>query len=104
MLPSQQRLAVEYGVGSDAARDALLLLRSYGLIHMGQGYRARVREQPRREVIVVGSGATVFARPPTDEERAALHLDDGVWVLLVDGVAYPADAVEVLSEAPDTGG
>lgn len=94
-LPPQPQLAEEYAVGLDTIRDAMLSLRAYGLIVMGQGYRARVREWPQRDVVEVEPGVPVQCRPPTEAERKALKLDDGVWVQQVGDQVYPGDAVLV---------
>src|SRR5689334_18097245 len=82
-LSSEAALAKQCGVGRDALRQALALLRAEGLIVPTRGRQSRVRDVHRMEVVVVTAPACVAARMPTTEDRARLDLPDGVAVLVV---------------------
>src|SRR5512142_934029 len=91
VLPAEQDLATEFGVGRDAIRDALAVLRTEGLIETRRGFRSRVRELPRRQRIRLTPGQIVTARMPSPEERVASDVFEGVPMLVVDDTPYPAD-------------
>ena len=91
-LPSEARLTQEYGIGREAVRMAMALLRSEGLVSTVRGHGTRVRETPKRQQIEMPAGASVIARMPTGPERDELHLDEGVPVL---EIRYPEGRVEI---------
>lgn len=93
-LASEARLSQEYGIGRDAVRMAIALLRSEGLVDTRRGHGTRVREAPRRRQVELDPGGSVVARMPTGNERRTLQLDEGVPVLEVHG---PTGAVELLA-------
>lgn len=98
-LPAEADLASYYGVGKNALRDALAVLREEGLISTKRGYRARVREMPPREILPAIPGSRISAHRATSAERGDerlkhLHLQPGDWVYEVDGVLYRADSYE----------
>ncbi|MEH1101317.1 GntR family transcriptional regulator [Micromonospora sp. CPCC 205561] len=93
-LPSETRLTQEYGIGREAVRMAISLLRSEGLVSTVRGHGSHVRETPARRPVEVPSGATVIARMPTGEERRSMQLDEGVPVL---EVRHPRGGTEVLA-------
>jgi DNA-binding GntR family transcriptional regulator len=98
-LQSEKYLAEEYEVGRDTIRDALQHLRKEGLIESRRGYRTTVRKAMNREVVVLPSGQTIFARMPTPDECHNHNIVvEGVPVLVVDGRVYPADRYEFRAE------
>ncbi|MFG1883281.1 GntR family transcriptional regulator [Micromonospora sp. NPDC049102] len=80
-LPSEARLTQEYGIGREAVRMAMSILRSEGLVSTVRGHGTRVRRAPDRRRVKLPAGASVIARMPTGQERNELHLDEGVPVL-----------------------
>ncbi|WP_229400684.1 GntR family transcriptional regulator [Micromonospora okii] len=92
-LPSEARLTQEFGIGREAVRMAISLLRSEGLVITVRGHGSYVREAPQRRQVEVPPGASVIARMPRGSERRAMQLDEGVPVLEVRG---PGGDVEVL--------
>ncbi|MFY1596359.1 GntR family transcriptional regulator [Micromonospora sp. WMMD737] len=93
ILSSEARLTQEHGIGRDAVRMAIGILRSEGLVSTSRR-GTRVRETPRREPVELAPGATVVARMPTGEERRSMQLDEGVPVL---EVRHPEGTTEVLA-------
>ncbi len=103
-LQSEKYLAEEYDVGRDTIRDALQHLRKEGLIESRRGYRTTVRRSIQREVVVLPSGQSIFARMPTPDECHQHNIVvEGVPVLVVDGQVYPADRFEFRAEERVTG-
>jgi DNA-binding FadR family transcriptional regulator len=97
-LSSEKDIAAEFSVGRDAVRDALALLRAEGLIETKRGYRSKVREPIVRERLALPKGQVLRARMPTPEERVEHDVCEGVPMFVVDGVGYPADRFEFVSE------
>ncbi|AVT32459.1 GntR family transcriptional regulator [Plantactinospora sp. BC1] len=100
-LPSEVTLSQEYGVGRDAVRQALALLRSEGLVSTERGERSRVRTPPERVPVELPPGGRAVARMPTDPERVERDMDAGVPLIEVhhpDGTTeiYPADKTELI--------
>jgi DNA-binding GntR family transcriptional regulator len=92
LLPSESSLAQGYGVGRDAVRDALALLRGEGLVITTRGVGTFVREQATDLTVVrVGAGTRVRARVATADERLSLGLPDGTAVLVVIRAGRPAE-------------
>jgi GntR family transcriptional regulator len=99
-LPSEATLSQEYGVGRDAVRQALALLRSEGLVSTERGDRSRVRETPERVPVELPPGGSAIARMPDDPERTERNLDEGVPVIEIrrpDGTTevHAADKTEL---------
>jgi GntR family transcriptional regulator len=92
-LPSESRLGQEYGIGRDAVRNAIALLRSEGMVSTMKGQPTRVRERPEREQIELPAGGTAISRMPSSAERRELDLDEGVPVL---EIRSPGAPVQVL--------
>ncbi|MBM0237914.1 winged helix-turn-helix transcriptional regulator [Micromonospora sp. ATA32] len=92
-LASEARLTQEYGIGREAVRMAVSLLRSEGLVSTVRGHGTRVRETPQRRKVELAPGESVVARMPTGGERRAMQLDEGVPVL---EVRDPKGNVDVL--------
>ncbi|MEU5940683.1 GntR family transcriptional regulator [Micromonospora sp. NPDC047548] len=82
---SETRLMQEYGIGRDAVRMAISLLRSEGLVSTSRSQGTRVRETPQRRPVELSPGATVIARMPSGTERRTMQLDEGVPVLEIRG-------------------
>ncbi|MDG4834028.1 winged helix-turn-helix domain-containing protein [Solwaraspora sp. WMMD1047] len=103
-LPSEATLSQEHGVGRDAVRQALALLRAEGLVTTERGERSRVRAALNRAAVELPPGGTAIARMPHDPERVDRDLDEGVPVIEVrhpDGTTevYPADRTELIRPA-----
>ncbi|MBF9132625.1 winged helix-turn-helix transcriptional regulator [Plantactinospora sp. S1510] len=103
-LPSEVTLSQEYGVGRDAVRQALALLRSEGLVSTERGERSRVRVPPERVSVELPPGGRAVARMPADPERVERDMDEGVPVIEVhhpDGTTevHPGDKTELIRPA-----
>ncbi|MFE9200539.1 GntR family transcriptional regulator [Micromonospora sp. NPDC007230] len=101
---SEMTLSQEHGIGRDAVRMAIALLRSEGLVTTSRPSGTRVRETPQRTKVEVPPGGSVVARMPSGKERRSMQLDEGVPVLEVrdpkGGVeVLPADEVELTRPA-----
>ncbi|PZG05653.1 GntR family transcriptional regulator [Micromonospora craterilacus] len=99
-LPSEARLTQEYGIGREAVRMSVSLLRSEGLIRTVRGHGSYVREITERRRIELAAGSSAIARMPTGAERRDLQLDEGVPVLEVRDAAggvevLPGDEIEL---------
>lgn len=94
-LPSESTLERAHGVGRDTVRDALALLRSWGLVSARQGKGWYVRQPREPEPVRLADRIQVSARMPTAAEQDRWDLDDGVPVLVVERGeridVYPAD-------------
>ncbi|MFJ1539581.1 GntR family transcriptional regulator [Micromonospora chalcea] len=105
-LASEARLSQEYGIGRDAVRMAISLLRSEGLVSTRRGHGTVVRETPQRRQVELAPGGSVVARMPTGAERRNMLLDEGVPVLEIHGPEgdvelLPGDEVELTRPAHD---
>jgi GntR family transcriptional regulator len=78
---SETRLTQEYGIGRDAVRMAISILRSEGLVTTSRSHGTRVREAPPRRQVELAPGASVIARMPSGGERRSVQLDEGVPIL-----------------------
>ncbi|MGW5668064.1 GntR family transcriptional regulator [Micromonospora sp. NPDC003776] len=99
-LPSELRLAQEYGLSRTSVRQAISLLRSEGLVTVQPPRGTFVRSMEPSETVTLRKGDTASARMPTPAERKELDIGEGVPVLVVfraDGSCevYPADRVRV---------
>jgi len=99
-LPSEATLAQEYGVGRDAVRKALALLRAEGRVTTERGERSRVRPELERVEIQLSAGDAVIGRMPDEPERGRLGLDEGVPIFEIhhrDGTieVLPADRTKL---------
>lgn len=79
-MPTEQRLIDDYGVSVSTVRNALRLLRAEGLVDVGRGKAATVRELPERRRRKVPRNATIRLRMPTPDESRRLHIPEGVPV------------------------
>ncbi|WP_406039031.1 GntR family transcriptional regulator [Micromonospora sp. NBC_00898] len=99
-LPSELRLAQEYGLSRTSVRQAISLLRSEGLVIVQPPRGTFVRSMEPTETVTLLKGDTASARMPTPAERRELDIGEGVPVLVVfraDGSRelYPADRIRV---------
>lgn len=99
-LPSELRLAQEYGLSRTSVRQAISLLRSEGLVIVQPPRGTFVRSLEPTETVTLRKGDTASARMPTPAERKELDIGEGVPVLVVfraDGSRelYPADRIRV---------
>lgn len=77
---SEADLVHRYGIGRYAIRQALGELRAEGLIDTSRGHLPRVRELDTVTAIKVPRGGVVRLRMPTPDERATMHIPEGVPV------------------------
>lgn len=105
-LESEARLSQEHGIGRDAVRMAIAVLRSEGLVSTSRGHGTRVREKPERRQVELPPGSSVITRVPNDGERRAMQLDEGVPVFEVRDASgtvklLPGDEVELTRPRSD---
>jgi GntR family transcriptional regulator len=99
-LPSELRLAQEYGISRTTVRQAIGQLRTEGLVTVDRPRGTFVRVPEPTETITLGRGELASARMPTDAERRTYRLGEGVPVLVIkatDGTTtvHPADRVQL---------
>jgi GntR family transcriptional regulator len=99
-LPSELRLAQEYGISRTTVRQAIAQLRTEGLVTVDRPKGTFVRTTEPAQQVVLRRGERAGARMPTDVERRSHRLGEGVPVLVVtapDGsiTVHPADRVEL---------
>src|SRR3954452_23003373 len=82
-LPSELRLAQEYGISRTTVRQAIAQLRTEGLVNVERPRGTFVRIPEPAQQIVLGHGERATARMPTDCERRAHRLAEGVPVLVI---------------------
>src|SRR4029453_13353112 len=97
-LPSELRLAQEYGISRTTVRQAIAQLRTEGLVSVERPRGTFVRVPEEIQLITLARGERASARMPTDAERRANRLGEGVPVLVItatDGTTtvHPADRV-----------
>lgn len=95
LLPTEQAMVQEYGVGRNSVRSAMRELRSEGLVVTDRS-GSHVRAVGERQTVDVEPGTTITARMPTEQERRAHSIGEGVPVLVVGDRVYPADRFELL--------
>src|SRR5690349_755300 len=99
-LPSELRLAQEHGISRTTVRQAIGQLRTEGLVTVDRPRGTFVRVPEPTELITLRRGEKAGARMPTDAERRAYRLAEGVPVLVItapDGTTtvHPADRVQL---------
>lgn len=92
-LPAEKRIAQEHDVGVDLVRDALVILRSEGLVETVPRYGSTVR-RPERRTVRVQRGSRVRVWMPSPEERREHGLPEGVPLL---ELTHPSGRVEVFA-------
>jgi DNA-binding FadR family transcriptional regulator len=99
-LPSELRLAQEFGISRTTVRQAIGQLRTEGLVTVDRPRGTFVRVPELTETIPLGRGELASARMPTDAERRAYRLGEGVPVLVITApngtrTVHPADRVQL---------
>src|ERR1700761_4577572 len=99
-LPSELRLAQEYGISRTTVRQAIAQLRTEGLVTVERPRGTFVRVPEPTQLITLARGERISARMPTDAERRSYRLGEGVPVMVVtaaDGTetVHPADRVQL---------
>ncbi|MDW3845253.1 winged helix-turn-helix domain-containing protein [Micromonospora sp. BRA006-A] len=99
-LPSELRLAQEYGLSRTSVRQAVALLRSEGLVIVEPPRGTFVRAVEPTETVALLKGDTAAARMPTPVERRELEMGEGIPVIVIfraDGSRelYAADRIRV---------
>ncbi|WP_341721097.1 winged helix-turn-helix domain-containing protein [Micromonospora sp. FIMYZ51] len=99
-LPSELRLAQEYGLSRTSVRQAIALLRSEGLVIVKPPRGTFVRAVEPTETVRLRKGDTATARMPTPAERRELETGEGIPVIVIfraDGSreVYAADRIRV---------
>lgn len=84
VFPGEHAMAQQYGVGREAVRKALGVLRQEGLIATKRGEASYVRAQPERRRIELEPGTLAWFRQTTPEERIDLGIDEGVGLLVLE--------------------
>lgn len=83
-LPSANDLAGRFGIGVDAARDAMAVLRAEGLVEsVRRGARLVVREPREYTTRAMPPGARIRLRMPTPDEMREHDIPEGVPVAVV---------------------
>jgi GntR family transcriptional regulator len=99
-LPSELRLTQEHGISRSTVRQAIAQLRAEGLVTVDRPRGTFVRIPEPTEVVTLSRGERAGARMPTDAERRAHRLAEGVPVIVVtapDGrtTLHPADRIQL---------
>ncbi|WP_326555147.1 GntR family transcriptional regulator [Micromonospora sp. NBC_01813] len=99
-LPSELRMAQEYGLSRTSVRQAVSILRSEGLVSVQRPRGTFVREAEFTDTVTLRKGDTASARMPSPTERRDLDLAEGVPILVIsraDGSTdlYAADRTRV---------
>ncbi|WFE24171.1 winged helix-turn-helix domain-containing protein [Solwaraspora sp. WMMD937] len=99
-LPSELRMAQEYGLSRTSVRQAVSILRSEGLVSVQRPRGTFVREAEFTDAVTLRKGDTASARMPNPTERRDLDLSEGVPILVInraDGSTelYAADRTRV---------
>ncbi|MER7213253.1 GntR family transcriptional regulator [Streptosporangium sp. NPDC000239] len=92
-LPSEERLGQIYGLGRNSVRDALRVLKHEGAIRTVVGAGSYVRGPGEVSMVEISTGVVVTTRIPTEAERRAMGLDEGVPVFVIE---RPGEEPEVL--------
>ncbi len=95
-LPSSRAVRDRHGIGRATYGRAVAELRKQGLVAIRTGQGAWVTARPAVQVLEVGAGDRVAARPPTEDERERLGAGLLTPVLVV---TRATGAVEVHSAA-----
>lgn len=99
-LPSELRLAQQYGLSRTSVRQAVALLRSEGLVIVEPPRGTFVRAVEPTDTVTLLKGDTATARMPTPVERRELEMGEGIPVIVIfraDGSRelYAADRIRV---------
>ncbi|BCJ60351.1 GntR family transcriptional regulator [Micromonospora endophytica] len=102
-IGSESRLSQEYGIGRDAVRMSIAVLKSEGLVTSSRGQPTHVRSSPDQRPVEVSPGSTIVARMPKSSERRKMDMDEGIPILEVrspDGTVQTFPADEVVLHCP----
>jgi GntR family transcriptional regulator len=92
VVGSEAVLSQRFGVGRDAVRDAIGVLRAEGLVVTVRGIGTFVRGPVEQVTVVrVGAGTRVAARVATADERLRLRVPEGTAVLVVTRAGQPEE-------------
>lgn len=83
MLPGENALTARYEVSASTVRLAVSVLREEGLVETRRGSGSFVRSVPPKITVHAGPDDVITARLPTPDERRALGVPEGVWVISV---------------------
>jgi DNA-binding GntR family transcriptional regulator len=102
-LPTEPDYMRQHGISRDSVRRAIAIVRGEGVI-VTERRGSYVRGRHAVTVVQVGRG-TISARMPTDPERRAMRLDEGIPVLVVTRHGggeelHPADRTDVVANEP----
>jgi DNA-binding GntR family transcriptional regulator len=102
-LPPEPGYMRRHGISRDSVRRAIAIVRGEGLI-VTERRGSYVRGRRAVTVVHVGQGR-ISARMPTDPERRAMRLDEGVPVLVISRHGggeelHPADRTEIVAGGP----
>jgi DNA-binding FadR family transcriptional regulator len=75
-LPPEAKYMQQYDISRESVRRAIAMVRGEGLI-ITERHDSHVRERRNVRVVHVDQG-TIFARMPTEPERRAMRIDEGV--------------------------
>jgi DNA-binding GntR family transcriptional regulator len=94
-VPSIPHYVDKHSISRDTVQRAIALLRGEGLI-VTTRWGTHVRRPAQPVTVHVGGGDRIFSRVPTEPERRAMGIDEGVPVIIVerqgqDPAIYPAD-------------
>lgn len=97
-FPGEHQMAKDFGVGREAVRKALSVLRQEGLVATKRGEASYVRPRPERRIVELAPGVTAWFRQATPEERIDLGIDEGVGLVVLEregaeAELLPADEV-----------
>lgn len=90
VFPGEHQMAQDYGVGREAVRKALGVLRQEGLVATKRGEASTVRAQPERRRIELEPGVLAWFRQSTPDERIDLGIDEGVGLVVLEREGEPA--------------
>jgi hypothetical protein len=98
LLPTEEDLAVSFGVSREPVRNAISTLVTQGFIIRRRGVRSKVAsDPPARLEVIVGPGAVIMSRTPLAGEAEATGAGRGAPLLVVRDAPgaepryYPAD-------------
>lgn len=102
VFPGEHQMAKDFGVGREAVRKALQVLRQEGLVATKRGEASTVRRRPERRELVIEPGMRVWFRQTTPEERIDLGMDEGIGLVVVEREGagqelLPADEVVLVA-------
>jgi DNA-binding GntR family transcriptional regulator len=106
-LPPETDYMQRYDISRDSVRRALAVVRGEGLI-ITKRHGSYVRDRRAFTAVHVDQG-TISARMPTDPERRAMRIDEGVPILVITRHGqpeelHPADRTEIVAHVKSADG